>query len=232
VPKLRTASSWNWSEAVVSFDELFAGQRVMVILRGTASAADAVEAAHRAWDAGVELVEVPIGRPGDAEILAAVVGAGLRRGKAVGAGTVIAADRVRTAREAGARYTVAPGFDPSVMRFSHEAGLPHLPGVATPSEVQQAWSAGCRWVKVFPASTLGPGWFSAIRGPFPDVSYLATGGVSVEAAPGYLDAGARIVAFGASAVAPAKVSALEALVRERRTSSLGEPAVDASGQAP
>jgi 2-dehydro-3-deoxyphosphogluconate aldolase/(4S)-4-hydroxy-2-oxoglutarate aldolase len=215
VPKLRTASSWNWSEAVVGFDELFAGQRVMVILRGLPSAAAAVDAAHRAWDAGVELVEVPVGQAGDAEILAAVVGAGLRRDKAVGAGTVIAAERVRTACEAGARYTVAPGFDADVMRLCHEAGLPHLPGVATPSEVQQAWSAGCRWVKVFPASTLGPDWFSAIRGPFPDVSYLATGGVSVDAAPGYLDAGARIVAFGASAVAPDRVSALTALLRER-----------------
>jgi 2-dehydro-3-deoxyphosphogluconate aldolase/(4S)-4-hydroxy-2-oxoglutarate aldolase len=163
----------------------------------------------------VELVEVPVGQAGDAEILAAVVGAGLRRDKAVGAGTVIAAERVRTACEAGARYTVAPGFDADVMRLCHEAGLPHLPGVATPSEVQQAWSAGCRWVKVFPASTLGPDWFSAIRGPFPDVSYLATGGVSVDAAPGYLDAGARIVAFGASAVAADRVSALRALLRER-----------------
>jgi 2-dehydro-3-deoxyphosphogluconate aldolase/(4S)-4-hydroxy-2-oxoglutarate aldolase len=199
---------------VSGLDEFFAGQRVMVILRGLGSGGAAVEAARRAWDAGVELVEVPIGQPGDAEILAAVVEAGRGLGKAVGAGTIIAADRVRAAVEAGARYTVAPGFDPQVMGLSRDAGLPHLPGVATPSEVQHAWSAGCRWVKVFPASVLGPEWFSAIRGPFPDVSFLATGGVSLGAARDYLDAGAGIVAFGASAVTPRRVEALAELVRE------------------
>jgi 2-dehydro-3-deoxyphosphogluconate aldolase/(4S)-4-hydroxy-2-oxoglutarate aldolase len=140
----------------------------MIILRGLPSAGAAVEAAHRAWDAGVELVEVPIGQAGDTEILAAVVGAGRVRGKAVGAGTIITADRPLQAQAAGAQYTVAPGFDPAVLARSEKIGMPHLPGVATPSEVQLAWSAGCRWVKVFPAITLGPTWFSAIRGPFPD----------------------------------------------------------------
>ena len=198
---------------MLSLDELFAGHRVMVILRGLPSAGAAVDAAHRAWDAGVGLVEVPIGQPGDVEHLAAVVDAGRTRGRLVGAGTIITADRVRAAHGAGAQYTVAPGFDPGVMGQSHEVGLAHLPGVATPSEVQQAWATGCRWMKVFPASTLGPGWFSAIRGPFPDVHYLATGGVSVDAAPSYLDAGASLVAFGASAAAPERVPALAALVR-------------------
>lgn len=191
----------------------------MVILRGMDSSEAAVNAAHRAWDAGVELVEVPIGQPGDADVLAAVVSAGQDRGKAVGAGTVIAADRVEAAHAAGARYTVAPGFDPVVMAHSHRLGLPHLPGVATPSEVQQAWSAGCRWVKVFPASVLGPAWFSAIQGPFPDIQYLATGGVSVEAAPRYIDAGAAMVAFGASAVAPGRTSDLAALIDKLRVVS-------------
>ena len=118
----------------------------------------------------------------------------------------------RAAHHAGAQYTVAPGFDPSVMGHGHEVGLAHLPGVATPSEVQQAWATGCRWMKVFPVGMLGPGWLSAIRGPFPDVNHLATGGVSVDAAPSYLDAGARLVAFGASAAAPERVPTLAALI--------------------
>jgi 2-dehydro-3-deoxyphosphogluconate aldolase/(4S)-4-hydroxy-2-oxoglutarate aldolase len=199
---------------VPDLDELFAGQRVMIILRGMPSPDAAVDSAHRAWNAGVELVEVPIGQPGDAEVLAAVVEAGRGRGKAVGAGTIIAPDRVRTAVDAGARYTVAPGFDPKILKLSERANLPHLPGVATPSEVQQAWSAGCRWVKVFPASTLGPEWFSAIRGPFPDVRYLATGGVSLAAARSYADAGASVVAFGASATTPEQSAELASLVND------------------
>lgn len=201
---------------MLSLDDLFAGHRVMVILRGMSSAGAAVDAAHRAWDADVELVEVPIGQAGDVEVLAAVVDAGRVRGKVVGAGTIIAAERVQEAHAAGARYTVAPGFDPAVLEHSHRIGMPHLPGVATPSEVQQAWSAGCRWVKVFPASVLGPTWFSAIRGPFPDVSYLATGGVTLQAALGYVQAGATVVAFGASAVAPERCEDLASLVKELR----------------
>jgi 2-dehydro-3-deoxyphosphogluconate aldolase/(4S)-4-hydroxy-2-oxoglutarate aldolase len=201
---------------VLSLDDLFAGQRVMIILRGLPSAVAAVEAAQRAWDAGVELVEVPIGQAGDAEILAAVVEAGRVRGKIVGAGTIITAERVLQAQVAGARYTVAPGFDPAVLAHSQEAGMPHLPGVATPSEVQQAGSVGCRWVKVFPASALGPTWFSAIRGPFPDVNYLATGGVTLQDAPRYLRAGAGVVAFGASATTLELCGDLASLVAEVR----------------
>lgn len=198
---------------MLSLDDLFDGHRVMVILRGMPSSGAAVDAAHRAWDAGVELLEVPIGQPGDIEALAAVVVAGGNRGKIVGAGTIITTGRVDAAHAAGAQYTVAPGFDPAVMARSHSVGLPHLPGVATPSEVQQAWSAGCRWVKVFPASTLGPTWFSAIRGPFPDVRCLATGGVALQAAPDYFQAGASIVAFGASAVEPERREGLASLVK-------------------
>ncbi|WP_433298979.1 bifunctional 4-hydroxy-2-oxoglutarate aldolase/2-dehydro-3-deoxy-phosphogluconate aldolase [Actinoplanes sp. CA-030573] len=197
---------------MLNLDEIFGGHRVMVILRGMPSPGSAVDAAHRAWNAGVELVEVPIGQPGDTETLAAVAAAGQSRDKVVGAGTIIATGRLQEAHAAGARYTVAPGFDSRMMAQSQAMGMPHLPGVATPSEVQQAWSAGCRWVKVFPASTLGPTWFSAIRGPFPDVSYLATGGVSLAAAPDYVAAGASIVAFGASAVAPERVDDLAELV--------------------
>jgi 2-dehydro-3-deoxyphosphogluconate aldolase/(4S)-4-hydroxy-2-oxoglutarate aldolase len=185
----------------------------MIVLRGMPSPEAAVDAAHRAWDAGVELVEVPIGQPGDTDSLAAVVNAGRSRGKVVGAGTIITAERAKDAHTAGARYTVAPGFDPAVLACSQQFGLPHLPGVATPSEVQQAWSAGCRWVKAFPANVLGPAWFSAIRGPFPDVSYLATGGISLQAAPEYVQAGARIVAFGASAVAATCLDDLASLVK-------------------
>lgn len=198
---------------MLSLDDLFGGHRVMVILRGMPSPDAAVDAASRAWDAGVELLEVAIGQPGDIEALTAVVDAGHKRGKVVGAGTIITIDRVDAACAAGARYTVAPGFDRAVMAHSHSVGLPHLPGVATPSEVQQAWSAACRWVKVFPASTLGPTWFSAIRGPFPDVGYLATGGITLQAASDYIEAGASIVAFGAAAAAQERYERLASLVK-------------------
>lgn len=184
---------------MTDFEKLFGAHRVMVVLRGLPPERT-VAAASRAWDAGVELLEVPIGAPDQVPSLAATVAAGAERGRRVGAGTVLTAEQVRVAAGAGAQYTVAPGFDPAVLAASLAAGLPHLPGVATASEVQRAHRAGCRWVKVFPASALGASWFRDIRGPFPDLRYVATGGLTIETAPAFLDAGAQVVALGAALI--------------------------------
>ncbi len=183
-----------------------------MILRGLPSPCDAVTAATRAWDVGVELVEVPIGEPGQVPHLAAVVAAGRERGKHVGAGTVITTEQVRAAADAGARYTVAPGFDAAVPHASANAGLPHLPGVATPTEVQHVRATGYRWVKVFPAGVLSPRWFSAVREPFPDMRYLATGGVTLDNVHDFLAAGADIVGFGAAVTSPNRLGSLSEVV--------------------
>src|SRR5690606_41391278 len=120
---------------MISFESIFQRHRFMAVLRGL-PARQAVEAAQRAWDLGIERVEVPIGDLSMVDALGAVVEAARERGKTVGAGTVITSDHVQAARDAGAAYTVAPGLDPDVLAASTTAGLPHLPGVATPSEVQ------------------------------------------------------------------------------------------------
>jgi 2-dehydro-3-deoxyphosphogluconate aldolase/(4S)-4-hydroxy-2-oxoglutarate aldolase len=184
---------------LTDFDALFGPHRVMVILR-IADVGQAVAAARRVWAAGGELVEVAIGRREQVPALAGVVAAGAELGRLVGAGTVLTVEHVQAAARAGAAYTVAPGLDPDVLTASLTAGLPHLPGVATPSEVHRAWRAGCRWVKAFPASSLGPEWFRALRGPFPGVRYVATGGITVDAAAGYFAAGVRVVAVGADRI--------------------------------
>jgi 2-dehydro-3-deoxyphosphogluconate aldolase / (4S)-4-hydroxy-2-oxoglutarate aldolase len=178
--------------AMSGFEELFGPHRVLAILRGF-PADRAVAVASAAWDIGFEVLEVTIGEPAAVPALAAVVAAGAERGKLVGAGTVTSPEQVRAAALAGARYTVAPGLDLEVLAASLAAGLPHLPGVATGTEVQHAYRAGCRWVKAFPATALGPAWFRAIRGPFPDVNFVGTGGITVDDAPVLLDAGARAV---------------------------------------
>lgn len=197
---------------MTGFEELVGGHRVMVILRGL-SPRETVELAHRAWDAGVALLEVPIGRPEQLASLTATVAAGAKRGQLVGAGTVITNEQVRAAAQAGARYTVAPGLDPAVLAASLAAGLPHLPGIGTATEAQHAQAAGCRWVKVFPAVALGTAWFRAIQGPFPDLQYVATGGLTVEAVPDFLAAGARVAAVGAALADPAQYERLVELVK-------------------
>jgi len=185
----------------MTFDDLIGSQRVMAILRGR-PAGETVAVAGKLWDAGVTVLEVPIGSPDAVPALRAAVDAARERGLLVGAGTVITAEQVRAAAEAGARYTVAPGFDPLVLAASLAAGLPHLPGVGTATEVQRAWLAGCRWLKAFPAAALGPAWISGLQGPFPDVNFVATGGLRVADASTFLAAGARVVALGAALADP------------------------------
>jgi len=91
--------------------------------------------------------------------------AAARRDRAapVGAGTVPGPAQVTDARDAGAAFTVSPGFDPGVVDASRAAGLPSLPGVATATDIQRALRHGLRRVKDFPASALGEGWFAAMR---------------------------------------------------------------------
>ncbi len=182
---------------MTEFEDVFGKHRVMAILRGL-SPTETAATAHRAWDAGVENLEVTIGEPEQVPALAAAVAAGAERGKLVGAGTVITDDQVKAAAEAGARYTVAPGLDTAVLASSVAAGMPHLPGVGSGTEVQRAHLAGCRWVKAFPAVALTPVWFSAMRGPFPQIRYVATGSVTAESAQSFLDAGAQMVGIGAA----------------------------------
>jgi 2-dehydro-3-deoxyphosphogluconate aldolase/(4S)-4-hydroxy-2-oxoglutarate aldolase len=207
-PEPTGAKEW----AMSGFEELVGGHRVMAILRGLPPRRT-VELANLAWDAGVALVEVPIGRPEQVAALTATVAAGAERGQLVGAGTVITNQQVRVAAQAGARYTVAPGLDPAVLAASLAAGLPHLPGVATATEVQHAQAAGSGWVKAFPAVALGLAWFQAIQGPFPDVSYVATGGLTLAAVPEFLAAGARVAAIGPGQLDPAHREQLVDLVK-------------------
>ena len=192
-------------------NEIFAEHRVMAILRGLPPD-ETVALAARLWDGGVRVLEVPIGTPAAVSSLRAAVAAGRERGLRVGAGTVTTPEQVRSAADAGAQYTVAPGLDLTVLAASLAAGLPHLPGVGTASEVQRARAAGCRWLKAFPAKALGPDWIAAMHGPFPDIRFVATGGLKVADAKPFLDAGTSVVALGAALADPDQRAAVGILL--------------------
>jgi 2-dehydro-3-deoxyphosphogluconate aldolase / (4S)-4-hydroxy-2-oxoglutarate aldolase len=193
------------------FDNTFTGASVMAILRGY-SPARTVELATRAWELGINCVEVPIQSPAAVDALAATVNAGLASGRIVGAGTVTTVERVEQAAAAGAGFTVAPGLDLAVAQASVDAGMAHLPGVATASEIQLAVNHGMNWVKAFPAATLGISWFQGMRGPFPDIRVVATGGINGHNAPDYLAAGADVVAVGSALEDPAQFELLAKLM--------------------
>ncbi|MEO6115815.1 MAG: bifunctional 4-hydroxy-2-oxoglutarate aldolase/2-dehydro-3-deoxy-phosphogluconate aldolase, partial [Pseudolysinimonas sp.] len=125
-------------------------------------------------------------------------------------GTVLNPESARRVVDMGAAFTVAPGIDAAVIDECRSLGSPHLPGVATGTEVQRALLLGLTWQKMFPARELGAGWVAAMRGPFPNVSFVATGGVDLENACSFLDAGVAAVSLGSSfaEAPPALVSSL------------------------
>jgi len=101
----------------------------------------------------------------------------------VGAGTVLSAEAVRSAVEAGAAFGLAPGFDPVVLDAANEAGLPFAPGIMTPSDISLATARGCRLMKFFPATAAGgPSMLKNIAAPFShlDPTFIPTGGVTLE----------------------------------------------------
>ncbi|MET9760661.1 bifunctional 4-hydroxy-2-oxoglutarate aldolase/2-dehydro-3-deoxy-phosphogluconate aldolase [Streptomyces sp. NPDC006372] len=195
------------------FQEAFDALPLMAILRGF-DQQRTVEVSRRAWQVGIRLVEVPIQSDAALAALRAAVAAGEECGAAVGAGTVTTLDRVRQAVAAGARFTVAPGFSREVAEASLDAGLPHLPGVATATEIQQAQALGLTWLKAFPATDLGSGWITSMAGPFPEARFVATGGMGLHNTLEFLDAGAAAVSLGSALADPAQFERLPELVED------------------
>jgi 2-dehydro-3-deoxyphosphogluconate aldolase/(4S)-4-hydroxy-2-oxoglutarate aldolase len=189
--------------------------RTVAILRAFAPA-ETKELARRAWDAGVDLVEVPV--QGDAGWAALSSVADCADGRPFGAGTVLTADDARRAVDLGASVIISPGIDAAVVEAAQGAGALALPGVFTPSDVTLAVRLGVSTCKLFPASLVGPQWVSQLRGPFPRMGIIAVGGVGLANAADYLRAGAVGVGFGSSIedvlAAPdpaAEIAALHAL---------------------
>lgn len=143
-------------------------------------------------------------------------------GAVLGAGTLLTPEMVRAAKEAGAEFGVAPGFDPTVMQAAKEVGLPMCPGIATASELSQALSAGCKMVKFFPAEAAGgvnmiKNFLGAFR--FTGVKFMPTGGVKPSNVADYLSV-PEIVCCGGTWLVPKDALAandfatIEALAKE------------------
>jgi len=105
----------------------------------------------------------------------------------VGVGTLTRPEDFTEARDAGACFGVSPGLTPALIAAARQSGLPLLPGVMTPSDVIAARQAGFEQLKLFPARQAGGmGMLQALAGPFPDVTFCPTGGITAETAPEFL----------------------------------------------
>ena len=146
---------------------------------------DAVPLARALVEGGVRVLEVTLRTP----VALACIEAIAREvpDAIVGAGTVRSASDARAAQAAGSRFAVSPGYTEAVGTACRELGLPLLPGVSTASEVMQAQAGGHDFLKFFPAAAAGGlPMLQALAGPFPDVVFCPTGGLTPENAPQYL----------------------------------------------
>jgi 2-dehydro-3-deoxyphosphogluconate aldolase/(4S)-4-hydroxy-2-oxoglutarate aldolase len=120
----------------------------------------------------------------------------------VGAGTVLSTEQADRAIDAGAQFIVAPGTNPKVVEHVQKRGVTMIPGVSTPTEIEQAMSLGVTTLKFFPAETLGGvGMLKALAGPYPDIRFIPTGGITPELLPSYLKL-SSVIACGGSWLAP------------------------------
>jgi 2-dehydro-3-deoxyphosphogluconate aldolase/(4S)-4-hydroxy-2-oxoglutarate aldolase len=119
---------------------------------------------------------------------------------AVGAGTVLDAETGRTAILAGAEFLVTPTLSLPVIELANRYAIPTVIGAFTPTEILTAWQAGASYVKVFPATAVGPQYLKDVRGPLPQVRLIPTGGVGPDNAAAFVRAGAAAIAVGSSLV--------------------------------
>ncbi|WP_369182456.1 bifunctional 4-hydroxy-2-oxoglutarate aldolase/2-dehydro-3-deoxy-phosphogluconate aldolase [Streptomyces sp. Y1] len=130
-----------------------------------------------------------------------------RAGRRVGVGTVLTAEQAERGIAAGASFLVTPGCRPEVARAARAAGVPVVLGALTPTEVAHAVDLGAAAVKIFPARAFGPGYFKDLRGPYPQVPLVASGGVNAGNAAEFLRQGALAVCAGTDVVPPEAVAA-------------------------
>ena len=146
---------------------------------------DAVPLAEALLAGGVQVLEVTMRTPVALQCIAAIAKA--LPEAVVGAGTIRSAADAQAALDAGSRFAVSPGYTAEVGAACRRIGLPLLPGVATASEVMAAQADGLSFLKFFPAMQAGGiPMLKALGGPFPDVVFCPTGGISLATAPQFL----------------------------------------------
>lgn len=176
---------------------------------------DAIPLARALSDGGLPCAEVTLRTPRALEALRRI--AAEVPEMLVGAGTVLSPRQATDARAAGARFIVAPGFNPAVVEQCQGAELPVFPGVCTPTEIEMALGAGLSVLKFFPAEPMGGlAFLKAVAAPYTGVSFMPTGGIGPSNLAAYL-AFSRVVACGGSWMAPNDVIAARQFDRVRET---------------
>ncbi len=181
-----------------------------------ASADEAMQAIEAIKAGGVNVLEITMTVPGAIKVIEKVVD---KYGSdvLVGAGTVLDPETARSCLLAGAQFIVSPALNLDTIAMCRRYSAPVMPGVLTPTEVITAWSAGADFVKVFPCGSVGgASYVKNLKGPFPQIKIIPTGGVSLATAADFIKAGASALGVGTDLVDVKAIRAGDAhIVTER-----------------
>lgn len=172
---------------------------VIPVIRGssTKSARAAVDAVAQG---GVPVFEITMTVPNAVQVIREL-SKDNSAGFVIGAGTVLDADAALLCLDAGAQFLVSPGLDVGMVSVAMKNNVPMLPGALTPTEIMAASKAGADLIKIFPCSNVGgPAYIKALRGPFPKLAFIPTGGVNLDNAADFIRAGATALGAGGELV--------------------------------
>ncbi len=164
------------------------------------SPAEACLAADAVREGGIPIVEITMTVPGAIDVIRELV-RNCGSDVLVGAGTVLNADAALRCIDAGAQFLVSPGLNVQTVAFAAREGKLIMAGALTPTEVMAAWDAGADFIKVFPCGQVGGAkYIKALKGPFPQIPFIPTGGVNLNTAAEFLEAGCVALGIGGELV--------------------------------
>jgi 2-dehydro-3-deoxyphosphogluconate aldolase / (4S)-4-hydroxy-2-oxoglutarate aldolase len=166
------------------------------------SAEQALRAVAALKAGGLDVLEVTMTVPGAIEVIRALT-AGSGDETLIGAGTVLDPETAQACIQAGARFIVSPALNEETIKFCRDQDVAIFPGALTPTEVVRAWKSGADAVKVFPAGAVGgASYLKALKAPLPQIELIPTGGVCLQTAADFINAGAMALGVGADLVDP------------------------------
>lgn len=165
---------------------------------------EAIKATEAIIEGGVKIVEVAFTTPKADNVIQKVRDKYEGKDVIIGAGTVLDTETARTAILNGAQFIISPSLNLDVIKLCNRYNKLCIPGVMTLTEITQALENGVELVKIFPASALGMGFIKAVKGPLPQAMMMPTGGVSLDNAIEWLEAGSSAIGVGGSMTKAAK----------------------------
>ena len=172
---------------------------IVPVIRAS-TARNALMAVDALYKGGISVAEITLTVPGAEKVIESLrknFGAELL----VGAGTVVDVEGAQRCLDAGAQFIISPGFDAATVEFVKSKEIVMIAAALTPTEIMTAWKSGADLIKVFPCNAVGgPTYIKSLKGPFPEIPLIPTGGVNLETAADFIGAGSAALGVGSELV--------------------------------